>query len=627
MCGVTGIFSNTVDLSVINNMTNSLQKRGPDGSGILYGSSLDGGIENRYFKPNEICDFKNGKAESDFALGHTRLAIIDTDDRSLQPMCCKNGRYWIVYNGEIFNYLEIKEELISAGYEFNTTSDTEVILNSFDYWGKDCLQKFNGMWAFSILDTETKNIFISRDRFGEKPLYYSHGEDFFIFGSEIKALFSSGLIQPEVKRKELARFLEKGPVEFENSTFFQHVFRLPAGHYVEFNLKNIPDKIIPIRYWKLRINTSSEGFNEKKANQYAVRYYQLLKDSVRLRIRSDVPIGSALSGGLDSSSIVYLIKELIDENELNFEQITFSCVYKDDPETKYCDESKYIELLVKELGITNYQITPRVVDIPSEHAMMIESFETPPENTCMSGWWTYKLVKEKNIKVTLDGQGADEQLTGYLYYYAFFLFSLNLRDFLREIYYCSRVPGAGPYVRRGAIAFAFRFLFGKRITSYIIKRVFGRTIPANLNEVLNRDFSTGLVNLFNNADRGSMAHSVESRMPYVDYRLVEFLASVPASYKIHRGWSKYLARIAFSGKLPDEICWRRDKMGWPIPEDVWFQNDLKEWIEIECSSGNEINEVFDKTNALEYSSATKKLMLRSLNFFVSVKKFGTKVVG
>jgi asparagine synthase (glutamine-hydrolysing) len=228
--------------------------------------------------------------------------------------------------------------------------------------------------------------------------------------------------------------------------------------------------------------------------------------------------------------------------------------------------------------------------------------------------------------VTLDGQGADEQLTGYLYYYAFFLYSLSIKDFLRELYYCSKVPGAGPYVRRGAIAFIVKCFFGKRATSFLIKKIFGRKVPSNLNEVLNRDFSTGLVNLFNNADRASMAHSVESRMPYVDYRLVEFLASVPASYKIHKGWSKYIARRAFSGKLPDEICWRKDKMGWPIPEDVWFKNDLKEWIQEQCSNKAKFGRIFPNHDVVEYNSNTKRLMLRQLNFLASQKRFGTKVV-
>jgi len=623
MCGITGIYSNSHDLSVIGSMTQSLRKRGPDGSGILLAGAKDKKSESTYFKSDENINLKKTFSKFSLALGHTRLAIIDTSNRGLQPMHCPERRYWIVYNGEIYNYIELRGELLRAGYTFKTKSDTEVVMNAYDYWGKDCMHKFNGMWAFCIFDSLKNRLFISRDRFGEKPLYFSKGDDFFVFGSEIKSIFASGVIKARVKRDKVDEYINSGPIEYEKTTFFEKILRLPPAHYLEIDLNKKTPTVQPIKYYYLKVNTSTESFDENKAISYSKQYYALLKDSVRLRIRADVPIGSALSGGLDSSSIVYLINELNRENKLDFGQKTFSCVYKNDENTAYCDESEYIELLSKQLNIRNYQITPLVEQIPSEHFRMIESFESPPENTCMSGWWTYKLVQNKKIKVTLDGQGADEQLTGYLYYYAFFLYGLSLRDFSREIFYCIRVPGALPYVWRGAIAFIIRCFLGSRLSSILINKISGRAVPKNLNEQLYNDFTKGLVNLFNNADRASMAHSIESRLPYVDYRLVEFLSSVPACYKIHNGWSKYLARLAFSNKLPDEICWRRDKMGWPIPEDVWFNGELGPWITEQCSRIRKATKI---QNELKYSDKTKKLMLRCLNLNVVDKIFKIKII-
>ena len=623
MCGITGILSFDKDLSVINRMTAALQKRGPDGSGVLYSDISGENTDWSYFGPKELPDLTPQNRNMVLALGHTRLSIIDINERSSQPMCSADARYWIVYNGEIFNYIELRKELIDAGYEFKTESDTEVVINAYDYWGVDCLNKFNGMWAFCIYDKIAQKLFLSRDRFGEKPLYYARGNNFFVFGSEIKSIFESGVVDTKVSKSEVDRFIDKGPIEFTDGTFFQNILRLPPGHFLMVEMVSRLEDATPQKYYSLKINTSNESYNEQKAQHYAKRYYELLKDSVRLRIRADVPIGSALSGGMDSSSIVYLINEINREDGLDLRQKTYSCVYKDNLETSYCDESYFIELVASTLGVENYQISPLVDEIQTEHTAMIKSFECPPENTCMSGWWTYKLVQRDGTKVTLDGQGADEQLTGYIYYFAYFLYSLSLRDFIREVMYCWKIPGAFPYVWRGAAAFGLKFLLGNTIASIVVKRVLGRSLPRNLNEVLYNDFKTGLVNLFNNADRGSMAHSVESRMPFVDYRLVEFLASVPACYKIHKGWSKYLARKAFTDKLPEEICWRQDKMGWPIPEDAWFKGQLGSWLDEECGS---IQEIVSQNISDTYETSNKKYKLRALNLSVVKKCFGFKVV-
>jgi asparagine synthase (glutamine-hydrolysing) len=624
MCGIAGIVtSKDTDLSFIHAMTDSMMHRGPDGRGVkLFNSCLDlfDGEDNQTSYENKNYDY------GVIALGHRRLSVIDPKTSSNQPMSYLESRYWITFNGEIFNYIELREELVGFGYNFLTNSDTEVILAAFDKWGVECQNKFNGMWAFCIIDRKDKKIFLSRDRFGEKSLYYSVKNNILYFASEIKAIFLSGNIKPFIHREKAETFVKYGPNEYTFETIYEDIFRLMPGCYFYFNLGDDLNTIKQKKYWFLEVNHSKEAFNEKAAKKYAEDYYALLKDSVKIRLRSDVPLGSALSGGLDSSSIVYLVKEILSEKSTPDSQNTFSCVYKDNLDEQYCDESFFIELLSDKLNIKNHQITPKVQEIPGEYERMIYCFDSPPENTCMSGWHTYKLVKEKNIVVTLDGQGADEQLTGYLYYFAYFLSNLRLTDLLRETYYSLKIPNAFPYVWRGFVTNIFSKIFGTSITKKLIENVFNRSFPESLNAVLHEDFTTGLVTLLHNADKGSMAHSVESRMPFLDFRLVEFLAKVPSSYKIHNGWSKYLARLAFSNKLPDEICWRKDKQGWPIPEDSWFSKELNNWLKSSLLELNRNKDLFDSYKNTTYNSKNKVEMLRTLNILQSMKIFNTKII-
>tara|TARA_B110000211_G_C14090015_1_gene558519 strand:- start:4936 stop:6825 length:1890 start_codon:yes stop_codon:yes gene_type:complete len=625
MCGIVGALSpKEFDHSFINQMTDSVLHRGPDGRGTIVFDekceiqSLEVGAHNEKLPSPSML--------GQLSLGHRRLSVIDLESSSNQPMSYLNRRYWIVFNGEIFNYIELKKELETLGHRFETDSDTEVILAAYDQWGIACQNKFNGMWAFCIVDRFEKHVFLSRDRFGEKPLYYSVFEGVFYFSSEIKALFSTGKIKANIYAEKAISFIKNGPNEYGKETIYHEIFNLMPGCYFDINFEDDLQLIEQKKYWELQVNHSHEAFNKEKALNYSAEYYELLKDSVRLRLRSDVPLGSALSGGLDSSSIVYLVKEILSEHDNQEYQKTFSCVYKDNPSEQYCDESKFIDLLTKKLGIKNYQITPKVRDVPSEHTKMIHNFDSPPENTCMSGWYTYKLVQESNIVVTLDGQGADEQLTGYIYYFAYYLANLKFSDLIREAVCALQVPTTFPYVWRGVVTNIFTKIFGKKITKKLIEGVLKRPFPESLNGILYHDFTTGLVNLLHNADKASMAHSVESRMPFLDFRLVEFLANIPSAYKIHNGWSKYLARLAFDGKLPDEICWRKDKQGWPIPEDYWFSGDLKVWLKESLSDSNKYPGILDRLDNEEYSPGRKVGMLRSLNFLTTMKTFNASIL-
>ncbi|PSM52606.1 asparagine synthase (glutamine-hydrolyzing) [Campylobacter blaseri] len=559
MCGITGIISkNKLNKKVIEAMTKTLIHRGPDGFGYYYGKN--------------------------FIFGHRRLSIIDISEAGHQPMEYID-RYVITYNGEIYNYIEIKNELEANGYEFKSHTDTEVIMASYDAWGVKCLDKFNGMWAFVIYDKQEDKYFMSRDRFGKKPFYYYKNEDTFIFSSEIKAI----LTHPEVKTSPNITFLEDyvkyGCKEYTKETAFENIYRFDFSSYFEGKFEDIINSFVQIKFWRLKPNLSNENFDEEKLKEYAKKYYELLEDAVRIRLRADVKVGSALSGGLDSSSIVYLVNKLLKEQGKEDLQETFSSVYKS-AETKYCDESEFIDKVANYLNVHSNQIEPKEKDVPREHSKMIWYVENPPEGTCMSGWYTFKLVSQTDVKVTLDGQGADEQLGGYLSYLINYMVSLDIFNMIKETKYWFKIPNASKYVNIGIIIGLFRKIFGDIFTKKIIKFFFKRDFEFNLNQKLANDINTKLITLIHYSDHISMAHSIESRMPFMDYRLVEFLASVPACYKMRNGWTKYIARVAFDGKLPDEITWRRDKMGWPIPENYWFKGNLKEWFiqKVESSS-------------------------------------------
>lgn len=546
MCGITGVIQKNrdIDNQALLKMINTLSHRGPDNIGTYVSSKI--------------------------GFAHSRLAIIDPGELSNQPMHCLD-RYVIVFNGEIYNYLELKEELEKKKYIFNTKSDTEVIVAAFDYWGTKCLDKFNGMWAFVIYDRKDDKVFISRDRFGIKPLYFFKSEDFFIFGSEIKSILKHpSFKEVELHSDVLQEYIEIGPKEYSSRTPIEGIRRFPKASCFLGESSTLFNSFKPEKFWQLNPNIKTEKYSEVLAKKYAEKYFLLLKDSISLRLRADVRVGSALSGGLDSSSIVYIINELLVDQGLTELQETFSCVYKT-PGTEDCDESYFIDKLVSQLCVKSNQVEPNESEISSEHYKMMKVMETPPESTCMSGWHTFRKVAREGVKVTLDGQGADECLGGYLHYIPAYLASIGFFQVYKQAILFFKIPNVKYYVLKGIILNHFRQIFGKKLSEFFFQNLLNRRVYFNLNEALADSVNKGLVNLLHYSDRVSMGQSIESRVPFLDYRLVEFLFSVPACYKMHNGWTKYLARLAFDGKLPNEVCWRRDKMGWPIPEKFWLK--------------------------------------------------------
>ncbi len=574
MCGIAWlVYDKPTKNNIIKSVCDLIKHRGPDDSGYL-GLKIekktfqafydkDGQKHGKYIEDNH--DYY------DSYFGHRRLAINDLSQNGHQPLIYRN-RYIIIFNGEIYNFKELKAQLRTKGYEFNTETDTEVIPAAYNEWGVECLNRFNGMWAFVMWDLKRSNCFISRDRFGIKPLHFTRKKNCLAFASEIKAF--QPLINFKPSYPYLKNYLNLGAHEFGWETAFENIFRFPKASYFLGKKKDLRSiKKLTKKFWSPTVNCLQEPFIQKKADDLAKVYKEKLYQAVKLRLRADVKIGSALSGGLDSSSIVALINQRVGSQQKKDKQVTFSTVYKKKGLEAF-DESKYIEKIARLLKVKSYQIEPKIEDILEEHKKMIYHLDTPPNATMMSSWHTYSLVKSKGVTVTLDGQGADELLAGYYRYLINHIvhFKGNIKE---ELKFIEADKDKKPYRKAGMNFRIIKKLGGNYLTKFIL---YNREVKAfmALNERLKIDLDGIFNNLLHYADRTSMAFSIESRVPFLDYKLVEFLLEMPACYKINQGWTKYIARKSFEGILPSDIVWRKDKMGWPIPEKEWFNNDLKE---------------------------------------------------
>ena len=551
MCGIVGIVSNSsvskLEVPLIS-MTNSMQHRGPDGFG--------------YELFNQV------------AFGHRRLSIIDLSERGRQPMYYRN-RYCITYNGEIYNYLELRKELITNGYVFNSDTDTEVIMAAYDFWGSKCFNKFNGMWAFALYDFHKEEIIISRDRFGIKPLYYYSDGEHFIFASEVKALLKFPRIDTEPNLTYCKNYLSHGPKEWIKETAFKNIFRFQQASYSVLAIRDLVKNGVEEKiYWDSTVNNSKESYNEHKSDEYTLQYRELLSDAVRLRLRSDVLVGSALSGGIDSSSIVYLVNEYLRNSQLEQNQNTFSSIFENIDELEPLNESPYIRQLIDCLDVNEHFTQPHADDILSDYEKVVFHMDVPFAGSLISPWNVYKLVKTTDVKVTLDGQGADEQLAGYLSYVKQ-LFS-EQRNPWKNIKKFADIPHIDKMIRQGIYLNILKKLSPIAvIRTQLFKTLnIDQTYKHSLNERLFMNTTQYLTQHLHYGDKLSMAHSIESRVPFLDHRLVEFTMNLPACYKIHDGWTKYIARKSFENELPQNIVWRRDKLGFPSPDEYYFAGEL-----------------------------------------------------
>jgi asparagine synthase (glutamine-hydrolysing) len=597
MCGFVCILNLSRDhrqIEYLHRMNDRIYHRGPDDEGYMI---CDSDLNPKYYGGEDTVkiDESNHFEYADYyprlnieaayndtsylLFGHRRLSILDLSVSGHQPMSYLD-KYTIIFNGEIFNFLELKEELIELGYFFFSNSDTEVILAAYDMWGSECQSKFNGFWAFIILDIKSETLFISRDRLGIKPLYYYYDKDKVIFASEIKSILANPTVDTSPNINYINKYLKDGPREFIKETSFNNIYHFDSASFVEKKIQQFIDgNISEQKYWKINADLSNEPFEFNKALQFKEKYLSLLTDSIKIRLRADVKIGTALSGGLDSSTICFIVNKLLkDKGDVN-QQITFSSVYSEINQPNV-DESEFIFSLSKKLNTKSFTIQPNADEVKINYEKMISAMENLPNGTHMSGYFVYKLVNEKNVTVTIDGQGADEQLAGYLGYirnYLIYIPLSRLKDEIRQVLKIHNVRKLNVFI--GVLFNLFNKILGNKLFNSIMSFFFPNYFFLHLNEALKQSTTNGiLTNLLHYSDSLSMVNSVESRLPFLDYRVIEFLASIPVSYKVHNGWTKYISRFAMSNLLPDNIVWRKDKMGWPQPDEIWLKGELKEWV-------------------------------------------------
>ena len=550
MCGILGIIKNNINQSIFKESLNLLNHRGPDNSNFF--------IENN------------------IGFGHTRLSIHDLSENGKQPMGNANQSIQIIFNGEIYNFIELKNTLSKRGYKFKTKTDTEVIIAAYQEWGQECVNHFNGMWAFAIYDKPNNIIFISRDRFGIKPLYYYKDNQKFLFSSEIPPILN---ITKSTKSNKtvLLNYLIYGLEDINKETFFNNIFQLLPGHNIIYNLTN--HSMTFKRYY---IAKKSEKIKNLPYEDQEELLDKLLTDSLNLRFRSDVPIGSCLSGGIDSSLVCTYAKQQISKNTNSFKCITAKSL---DPSN---DESNYAKLVTQSLNLTGYISEPSTNNFFSSIQDIIKTVAEPFRSpSLILQNYVYETAKKNNCKVMLDGQGGDEVFLGYERYYSTFLKSIPLIDAIKEF---SAISNHSKLNKTSLLKYLIYFSNSKIRTLYSYKKH-----PYLSNETLNYmnnnpikklthayksidllqnyELNHQLPHLLKYADRLSMKHSIESRLPLLDYRIVEFALSLKPQQKINNGWTKYPLRKLLSNNLNEKISWRKHKVGFEAPSNIWLNSE------------------------------------------------------
>lgn len=527
---------------------------------------------------------------------HQRLSILDLSAAGRQPMASADGRHWLCLNGEVYNYLELRAPLVAAGARFRSSSDTAVLLQLLAGRGPACLQACNGMWAFAWWDAQTRTLTLARDRFGVKPLYLWQSGDRLAFASEIKALLALPEVPRQPDERAVADYLVHGRVDCFDFTFFSGITCLPPGHLARVTFAGGGAPAVAVEpWWSLADAVAAEQDRTRSLSFAAAAAHlrECLTDAVRLRLRSDVPVGTCLSGGLDSSAVACLATPHLTPGNQN----AFSACYRDFAR----DETPWMDMVVQQTRLRWHPVYPAAAELAADLPRLLHHQEQPFSSTSIYAQWrVFELARREGIIVTLDGQGADETLAGYDYffpvYYAQLLRALHVGEWLAE----SRGRAArqhGSWLRELAST-AGGFCGHRRMTRLAglvspqyrsdwvaprlrrLARDLVQPPPLPRGEYLNRRLgevfaASGLPALLRYADRNAMAHGVESRMPFMDWRVVALLLALPASYKLRAGESKAVLREALRGVIPEPIRERQDKIGFETPEAAWFRTALQ----------------------------------------------------
>jgi len=593
MCGIAGIisFNKNIKSEYIKKMTDLVTYRGPDDYGYLaYNTNTKNILTFKELQKENILD------EFNLYLGHRRLSIIDLTDAGHQPMSYANGSYWIVYNGEIYNYLELKDELCSKGYRFNSKTDTEVILAAYQEWHIDCLHKFNGMWSFAILDLRKNMLFCARDRYGEKPFYYYVNKDYFVFSSEIKQLHILDFTPKQFNPGFLYDFFVLDCYHsIGEKTAFKEILELRGGNYLIINFNDLENLLVK-NWYKFEFNYKILGLSDQ---EYADKYFQLFYDSCKLRLRSDVKVGTALSGGLDSSGVAVVVNKIFNDCQVNDMQYTFTVGSENE---KY-DETFYAKKVIEQIKPKSFFTIPKSEDLIKDVNKLVWHHEEPFLSTSMFAVWTLmKLIKENSVKVTLDGQGADELLGGYFPYENILsddLLNLKIVSFLENLIGFNKLQNFNykkmiietlknilknvwlndfsikSYKRKDELNIDF-YNYAKKFSQFNVLEKENSIVSSFDKYVYKSINSQPLPGILMTVDRLSMAFSIETRLPFLDYRLVEYTVSLPNEQKVRNGITKYVYRNALKNLLPNEIFNRHKKFGFITAEPLWFRNSLKD---------------------------------------------------
>lgn len=560
MCGILGVFNkkSKVNKDEIISMRDTMIHRGPDDAGLYIGF-------------NERV-----------ALAHRRLSILDTSSLGRQPMRSMKGNS-ICFNGEIYNYIELRKKYLKH-IILKSNSDTEVLLYILENYGVEKLNELNGMWSFVYYDNLNEQLIISRDRFGVKPLYYYEDDNIFIVSSEIKAILKSKFYKKVINKEVVEKFLKYGLEEYSNETFFGGIKKFPPSSYLTYSLKDC-SKLIS-KYYSIEesLVEVSQDFDEN-----IKKFKWILEESIRIRMRSDVPVGFCLSGGLDSSAI-YCISSEMSNKKLH----SFSGTYK----YSDFDESYFYKKVWKKYPGDNKEIMPSEVDFNEEIRKIIYYYEEPVKGCSLYTQWNVMKFSSDNVEVLLNGQGSDELLAGYDPYYYYYLLDEKLNnedEFLEKVKEVEDVKGKGVLEPLN------------RAMEAILKNK-TKFRDTYLNAKLLEQFSVELPILLKSEDKMSMAFSKEIRLPFLDYRLVNFMFSLSNEYKINKGWSKYILRKSMKDILPKEVQWRKDKKGYStplkkllesfdgihkyVPKDIMNCNDLNlQWRYLVFNLWREVYEI------------------------------------
>jgi len=550
MCGLCGEinFVENIGLPLVQGMMKSMKHRGPDDEGVFINQ------------------------QKSLVLGFVRLSIIDLSSNAHQPMLSADQRYVLLFNGEVYNYLEISSELTGLGYTFRSSSDSEVVLYSYIEWGEECLHRFNGMFSFVIYDTETNILFAARDRYGVKPFYYvSNGQSFF-FASEIPALLGVFSQKPKPNEQAIYDFLVFNRTDQTENTFFDGIKKLQHGHCLNVYLD---EGRIEIRRWydlRSQLNNPFHSPGE---------FLDLFQSSCELRLRSDVPVGVCFSGGLDSSGIVSVLLKYQHRDELN----TFSAVYGNG---EIGDESRYMNLYRDQLKNMHF-VTPDADSLAADLDAFTAAHGEPVPSTSVYAQYKLCELAKKSVTVALDGQGADEFLAGYHYFYGFYF-----KELLKKGRYSRLASEVYYYLVNQRSIFALKTLlffmlpsttrtklradkYGYILPEFEAKFGSSNTISDNLygssslRDAMLDHFEFKLEHNLLWNDKNSMRFSLELREPLLDYRLVERSLATNMDMIINKGCTKAILRDAMKGYMPEEIRLRADKTGFETPEDMWFR--------------------------------------------------------